>query len=128
MRWPAWASAAPRRAQTVLLPSACSADVTSTRRGSSIGESLAGLGSDLGPNGAPLTDALHQAGSAGVPLVPLLDGVAAAARDRRRRTAPEAARRLPVTMLLPLVACTLPAAILLAVVPVLVVSLASLRP
>jgi len=38
------------------------------------------------------------------------------------------ARRLPVTMLLPLVACILPAAILLAVVPVLLVSVSSLAP
>jgi tight adherence protein C len=98
------------------------------RRGLPIGESLALLGADLGPEGVPLTDALRQAASAGVPLVPLLEGVAAAARDRRRRRAQEVARRLPVTMLLPLVACTLPAAIILAVVPVLLVSLSSLAP
>jgi pilus assembly protein TadC len=98
------------------------------RRGQSMSESLVVLGLDLGPEGEPLTDALRQAASSGVPLVPLLEGVAAAARDRRRRRAQEVARRLPVTMLLPLAACTLPAAILLAVVPVLVVSIASLSP
>ncbi len=98
------------------------------RRGLPLAECLADLGSDLGPEGRPLADALHQAASAGVPLVPLLEGVAAAARDRRRRRAQEAARRLPVTMLFPMVACILPAAVLLAVVPVLLVSVSSLSP
>lgn len=98
------------------------------RRGLPLVECLAELGSDLGPHGAPLADSLRQAASAGVPLVPLLEGVAASARDRRRRRAQEVARRLPITMLFPMVACILPAAILLAVVPVLLVSVASLSP
>lgn len=93
-----------------------------------LAECLEGLGSDLGPAGRPLADALRQAAATGVPLVPLLEGVAATVRDQRRRRAQEVARRLPVTMLLPLVACTLPAAVLLAVVPVLLVSVASLSP
>jgi len=98
------------------------------RRGQRLAECLDELGRQLGPTGAPLTDALQQAARTGAPLVPLLEGVAAAARDRRRRRSQEVARRLPVTMLLPLVACILPAAILLAVVPVLLVSVASLTP
>jgi tight adherence protein C len=98
------------------------------RRGLPLVECLAELGSDLGPHGAPLADSLRQAASAGAPLVPLLEGVAATARDRRRRRAQEVARRLPITMLFPMVACILPAAILLAVVPVLLVSVASLSP
>lgn len=98
------------------------------RRGLSLAECLAGLGEELGPTGVPLTDALRQAAATGVPLVPLLTGVAAAARDARRRRAQEVARRLPVTMLFPLVACILPAAVALAVVPVLLVSMSSLGP
>lgn len=97
-------------------------------RGLPLVECLAELGDALGPTGEPLTEALAQATSAGVPLVPLLEGVAATARDERRRRAQEAARRLPVTMLFPLVLCILPAAVLLAVVPVLLVSVASLHP
>ncbi len=98
------------------------------RRGQPLAACLADLGAELGPTGAPLADALRQAATAGVPLVPLLEGVAATARDQRRRRAQEIARRLPVTMLFPLVACILPAAVLLAVVPVLLVSVSSLRP
>jgi Flp pilus assembly protein TadB len=98
------------------------------RRGQRLAECLGQLGDQLGPSATPLTDALRQAALTGAPLVPLLEGVAAAARDRRRRRSQEVARRLPVTMLLPLVACILPAAILLAVVPVLLVSVSSLAP
>jgi len=97
-------------------------------RGLPLAECLADLGLALGPAGEPLTDALRQSAAAGVPLVPLLEGVAASARDERRRRAQEAARRLPVTMLFPLVLCILPAAVLLAVVPVLFVSVGSLSP
>lgn len=97
-------------------------------RGLPLADCLGELGTALGPSGQPLTDALQQAASAGVPLVPLLEGVAATARDERRRRAQEAARRLPVTMLFPLVLCILPAAVLLAVVPVLLVSISSLGP
>lgn len=98
------------------------------RRGLPLADALDELGGDLGSSAVPLIDALRQAASAGVPLVPLLEGVAASARDARRRRAQEAARRLPVTMLFPLVACILPAAVLLAVVPVLLVSISSLSP
>lgn len=97
------------------------------RHGLPLAQTLTDLGQELGGAGVQLADALRQAASAGVPLVPLLEGVAATVRDQRRRRAQEAARRLPVTMLFPLVACILPAAVLLSVVPVLVVSVASLR-
>jgi hypothetical protein len=40
VRWPAWASARPSRIVTVLLPSACSALVTSTTCGPSAGVRL----------------------------------------------------------------------------------------
>ena len=97
-------------------------------RGLPLDDCLGALGEDTAPDGVALTDALRQAAASGVALVPLLEGVAAAARDQQRRRAQEVARRLPVTMLLPLVACTLPAAVILAVVPVLVVSIGSLSP
>ncbi len=98
------------------------------RRGLPLAEVLAALGEDLGAEAAPLVDALARSAATGASAVDLLDAVAAQAHDRRRRRAEEAARRLPVTMLLPLALCILPAAVVLAVVPVLVASLRSLAP
>lgn len=103
------------------------AAVVRRRRGLTLDRCLALLGDDLGADADALIDVLRRSASSGAPLVPLLGEVAAGAREHRRRSAEAAARRLPVTMLLPLAGCILPAAILLAVVPVVVVSLASLR-
>jgi hypothetical protein len=79
-----------------------------------------------GPPVRPLVDALAQHDRYGTPLLPALDRVAIEARARRRRRAEEAARRLPVTLLFPLVLTTLPAFVLLTVVPLLAGSLGSL--
>ena len=97
-------------------------------RGIPLAESLDLLAVDLGPGSRDLVHALNQATASGAPLAPLLDAVARTSRDTRRRESQAAARRLPVTMLLPLAMCVLPAAIVLAVVPVLMVSIASLAP
>lgn len=97
-------------------------------RGVPLGESLERISPALGPFGSTLTDALVAAQRTGSPLVPVLHRAAVAARDRRRRQAEEAARRLPVTLLFPLVCCVLPAFALLAVVPLLAASLESLQP
>jgi tight adherence protein C len=77
---------------------------------------------------APLVDALVATERYGAPLVAALDRVAADARTARRRRREEAARRVPVKLLFPLVFCTLPAFALLTVVPVLLRSLPSLAP
>lgn len=98
------------------------------RRGLPLAEALAGLGRALGPEGEPLTDVLARAAAGGTPLGPALADVAATARDRRRRRAQEAAHRLPVTLLFPLTLCVLPAALVLAVVPILAAAVASLAP
>jgi tight adherence protein C len=84
------------------------------------------LGDSLGSRGRPLLDVLADAASRGTPLAPALASVAREARDVQRRTAQERARRLPVVLLFPLVLCTLPAAVLLTVVPVVVVAVRSL--
>lgn len=94
--------------------------------GGSLGGAFERLASGLGPAGRELVEALADAARTGTSLVPVLDRVGATARDRRTREAEEAARRLPVTLLFPLAGCVLPAAVLLAVVPVLAASLASL--
>jgi tight adherence protein C len=95
------------------------------RHGGSTGEALALLGG-LSPAVRPLVDALVQHDRYGTPLLPALERVAIEARARRRRRAEEAARRLPVTLLFPLVLTTFPAFVLLTVVPLLAGSLGSL--
>jgi tight adherence protein C len=62
----------------------------------------------------------------GSPLTVPLERAADQARDLRRRRAEEAARRIPVMLLFPLVLCVLPAFVLLAVLPLLASSLQSL--
>lgn len=95
------------------------------RRGGSTAGALAVLG-DVGAPARPLVDALVQHDRYGTPLLPALERVAIEARARRRRRAEEAARRLPVTLLFPLVFTTFPAFVLLTVVPLLAGSLGSL--
>lgn len=97
-------------------------------RGAPLADGLRQVGTELGTLGPSLTEALVAGQRTGAPLAPALRRVAATARDRRRRAAEEAARRLPVTLLFPLVCCILPAFGLLAVVPLLAGSLGSLRP
>ena len=97
-------------------------------RGLPLVDALDLLARALGPAGVALVEAMARSAATGEPAVPLLDAVAASARDQRLRSAQEAARRLPVTMLLPLALCVLPAAVVLAVVPVLAASLRSLAP
>ncbi|QXC60096.1 type II secretion system F family protein [Aquihabitans sp. G128] len=89
---------------------------------------LVAFGDAVGPSVAPLVDALVASHRSGSPLADALASAAEAARDARRRQAEEAARRLPVTLLFPLVCCVLPAFGLLTVVPLLAASLRSLQP
>jgi len=67
----------------------------------------------------PLLSALVTSERYGAPLVPVLERLAAEVRLSRRRQAEEAARRVPVKLLFPLVLCVLPAFALLTVVPLL---------
>ena len=94
-------------------------------RGASTAEALDALRA-VGPAARPLVDALLQHDRYGTPLLPALERVAIEARARRRRRAEEAARRLPVVLLFPLVLTTFPAFVLLTVVPLLAGSLGSL--
>lgn len=96
------------------------------RLGERLGDALDVL-DEIGAAAHPMTAALRSNAFDGVALGPALERVAADARLQRRRAAEIAARRLPVQLLLPLVACVLPAFGLLAVVPLLVVSVQSLH-
>jgi tight adherence protein C len=97
------------------------------RHGGTTAEALDLLAA-VGPPARPLVDALLQHDRYGVPLLPALDRVAIEARAGRRRRSEESARRLPVTLLFPLVLTTFPAFVLLTVVPLLAGSLGSLSP
>ncbi len=77
----------------------------------------------LGSPVRPLAASLVAAERYGAPLGPALERVALDARLLRRRHTEEAARRLPVLLLFPLVVCILPAFGLLTVVPLVVASL-----
>ena len=76
----------------------------------------------------PLAAALAACERYGAPIGPTLATVAAEARDAERRRTEQAARRLPVLLLFPLVLCVLPAFALLTVAPLLADALAALRP
>ncbi|HUQ64260.1 MAG TPA: type II secretion system F family protein [Acidimicrobiales bacterium] len=75
----------------------------------------------------PLSSALASADRYGAPLVSSLERLATEVRRDRRRRAEEAARKLPVKLLFPLVACTLPAFALLTVAPLIAGAIRSLH-
>ena len=81
---------------------------------------------DLGDRAPSLAHALSDHLRYGTPLAPTLERLSAELRLDRRRRAEEAARRVPVRLLAPLVTCVLPAFGLLTVVPLLASSLRSL--
>ena len=93
-----------------------------TARGARLADALEATRAEV-PEAAPLVDALVAAERWGAPLLPALDRLGADARDDRRRRAEAEARRVPVRLLFPLVACVLPSVGLLTVVPVAVAAL-----
>ena len=95
--------------------------------GRPLADALGGLAHDLGEPVRPLTAALVATERDGAPLAPTLERLALEVRRDRRRRAEEAARRLPVKLLFPLVLCTLPAFALLTLVPLVAGVLSSMR-
>lgn len=91
-----------------------------TARGVRLADALEPLRTE--PTLSALADALIDAERYGAPLTRPLDRLTADARAQRRQEAEQAVRRLPVRMLFPLVLCILPALGVLAVVPILVVT------
>lgn len=96
-------------------------------RGSRLADALAALPERFGAPAAPFVDALAAADRYGLALEPVLDRLASDARTERRRHAERYARTLPVRLSFPLVACTLPAFVLLSIVPALMGALSTLR-
>lgn len=91
-------------------------------RGDALHDALSALGDRTAALAHVLADHLRY----GAPLGPGLERLSGELRLDRRRQAEEDARRVPVRLLGPLVACTLPAFALLTVVPLLAASLRAL--
>ena len=86
-------------------------------RGRRLADALDQLPAWLGRHAAYFTDALITADRYGLPLGPVLDQLSADVRADRSRQAQEQARTLPVKLSFPLVVCTLPSFVLLAIAP-----------
>lgn len=95
--------------------------------GQRFAEALGALGDELGAAAHPLVDTLGAADTYGLPLAPVLDRLADEARAARRRAVEARVRQLPVRLSMPLVLCTLPSFVLLAVVPLLLGAFSSLH-
>lgn len=95
-------------------------------RGAPFGEALDALTDELGIRASPLVDAFAAADRYGLPLEPILDQLAHDARNERRRLDEADARRLPVRLSFPLVTCTLPSFVLIAIAPAVLAALSSL--
>lgn len=106
---------------------ALAAVVDAAVEGALLHDALAAVAHYAGPAADPLVGVLQSALSDGDRLEPGLAALAADARDLRRRRAQEAAARLPVRLLLPLVVCSLPAVAVLTIVPILAGALRGLR-
>lgn len=95
-------------------------------RGRRLADALDELPTRLGEPVRPLVAALVASDRYGAPLGDGLARLAGDVRGMRRRRVEEAARRVPVKLLFPLVLCTLPAFALLTVAPLLAGALGAL--
>lgn len=96
-------------------------------RGQRLADALGALVEQLGPDAAGFVDALATADRYGLPLGPVLDRLADDIRAERRRAGERHARTLPVRLAFPLVTCTLPSFVLIAIVPALLGAVSTLR-
>ncbi len=90
-------------------------------------DALDALVEHLGTRALGLVAAIGAAERSGLPLAPTIDRIADDARAHRRRSAEIEARRLPVRLAVPLVCCTLPSFVCIAIGPVLIGALSTLR-
>jgi tight adherence protein C len=96
-------------------------------RGRGLADALIELPRELGPAARELASSIAMADRDGLPLTPVLDRLAAEARSERRRLGQAEAQRLPVRLSLPLVVCTLPSFVLLAIAPAVLGAISTLR-
>jgi len=97
-----------------------------TQRGQPFADALAALPQLLGPRAGGLADVIAASERHGLPLGPTLDQLALEAGAARQRLDQADARRLPVRLSFPLVVCTLPSFVLLAIAPAMIAALSSL--
>jgi tight adherence protein C len=95
-------------------------------RGAALADALQALPDTLGPGATALADTLAIGERHGTPIARTLEQLALDVRERRRRQAEAEARKLPIRMAFPLVTCTLPAFVLVAIVPAVLAALESL--
>ena len=96
-------------------------------RGAGFADALTALTGHCGPSALALVSALGTAVRDGLPLAPVLDRLTDEANAGRRRAGEAAARRLPVRLSFPLVVCTLPSFVLLAIAPAVLGALSTVR-
>jgi tight adherence protein C len=96
-------------------------------RGRGLADALSELPRELGPGARGLASSIAMADRDGLPLAPVLDRLAAEARSERRRLGQAEAQRLPVRLSFPLVVCTLPSFVLLAIAPAVLGAISTLR-
>lgn len=101
--------------------------VAVSQRGHRLADALDDVPTRCGDAVRPLIAALAASERYGAPLLDGLERVAADVRASRRRRADEAARKVSVKLLFPLVLCILPAFALLTVAPLIASALRSLR-
>ena len=114
------------RAPPPLRPAFTAVDL-SLHRGRSLADALGSLGDHAGAAGRDIARAIAAADRDGLPLAPVLDRLVIDARTARRRLGEAGARRLPVRLTFPLVTCTLPSFVLLAIAPAVLGALSTLR-
>lgn len=96
-------------------------------RGAGLADALGALPATLGPCAREVASSIAAADREGLALAPVLDRLAAEARAARRRHGDADARKLPVRLSFPLVVCTLPSFVLLALAPAVIGALSTLR-
>lgn len=95
-------------------------------RGEPLADAVLALPGALGAGSASFVETIVSTDRHGLPLAPTLDLLAREARAERQRLDQAAARTLPVKLSFPLVTCTLPSFVLVAVVPAVIAAVSSL--
>ena len=100
--------------------------VQRTERGQPFADALSALPERLGIQASGLADMIATSDRHGLPLGPVLDQLTSEVRATRRRLDQADARKLPIQLSFPLVVCTLPSFVLLAIAPAVIAALSSL--